>query len=90
MDDLKVKALKQAILDLPVELQQELAEELLPLLLTTRAGIKGIDQVLQTLSDEELDVLVERGRSRAKDLPEESVAAVIGEALRAVRAKSRS
>ena len=90
MDDLKVKALKQAILDLPVELQQELAEELLPLLLTTRAGIKGIDEVLQTLSDAELDALVERGRSRAKDLPEETVAAMIGEALGAVRAKSRS
>jgi len=47
MDGLKVKALKQAILDLPVELQQELAEEILPLLLTTRAGIKGIDRVFR-------------------------------------------
>ena len=42
------------------------------------------------LSDEELDALVERARARGRDLPEEAIAAVIGEALRAVRAQSRS
>jgi hypothetical protein len=46
--------------------------------------------VLQALSDEEVDTLVERARIRAKDIPEDTIAAVIGEALRAVRAQSRS
>ena len=86
----KVKALKQAILDLPDGERQELAQEVLPLLLTTRVGTKGIDRVLQTLSDEEVDALVKRARGRAGDLPEETVAAVIGEALRTVRAQNRS
>ena len=90
MEDATVKSLKQAILDLPADQQQQLAEEVLPLLLTTRAGVKGIDQVLQALSGEELDDLVERARTRAKDLSEDTIAAVIGEALRAVRAQSRS
>ena len=90
MEDATVKGLKQAILDLPAEQQQQLAEELLPLLLTTRAGFKGIDQVLQTLTDEEVDALVERARTRAKDIPEDVITTVIGEALRAVRAQSRS
>ncbi len=90
MEDATVKSLKQAILDLPADQQQQLAEEVLPLLLATRAGVKGIDQVLQALSDEELDALVERVRTRAKDLSEDAISAVIGEALRAVRAQSRS
>ncbi len=90
MEDVTVEGLKQAILDLPAEQQQQLAEEILPLLLTTRAGVKGIDRVLQALSDEEIDALVERARTRAKDIPEDAIAAVIGEALRAVRAQSRS
>jgi len=90
MGDATVKSLKQAILDLPADQQQQLAEEILPLLLTTRAGVKGIDHVLQALSDEEVDTLVERARTRAKDIPEDTIAAVIGEALRAVRAQSRS
>lgn len=90
MDEAKVRELKQAILDLPESERQQLAEELLPLLLTTRAGLKGIDQVLQTLSDEEIDALVERARERTKDLPDATVVAVISEALRAVRTQSRS
>jgi len=90
MGDATVKSLKQAILDLPADQQQQLAEEILPLLLTTRAGVKGIDHVLRALSDEEVDTLVERARTRAKDIPEDTIAAVIGEALRAVRTQSRS
>lgn len=56
-----------------------------PLLLTTRQGLAGIDMALDALSDEELDALVERARSRGHDLPDAAVAALIGEALRAVR-----
>jgi len=70
--------------------RQQLAEEILPVLLTTRPGLAGIDQALQPLSDEELDALVERARSRGRDLADATAAAVIGEALRAVRAQSRS
>jgi hypothetical protein len=36
------------------------------------------------------DALVERARTRARDIPEDAIAALIGEALRAVRAQSRS
>lgn len=90
MDEARIRTLKQAILELPEGERQQLAEELLPLLLTTRAGLRGIDQVLQTLSDEEIDALVERARERTKGLPDAAVEAVIGEALRAIRTQSRS
>lgn len=50
-------------------------------------GLAGIDQALQALSDQELDALIERTRSRGPDLPGSTVAVVIGEALRAVRAQ---
>ncbi len=90
MDQSKVKALTQEILALPDAERQQLAEEVLPVLLTTRPGVAGIDQALQALSDKELDALIERARSRGRGLPDSTVAAVIGEALRAVRAQSRS
>ena len=90
MDESKVKTLKQEILGLPEGERQQLAQEVLPLLLTTRAGIESIDRVLGSLSDEELDALVERARRRSQGLSEDAIAAVIGEALRAVRAQSRS
>lgn len=48
-------------------------------------GLAGIDQALQALSDQ--DALIERTRSRGPDLPGSTVAVVIGEALRAVRAQ---
>ncbi len=85
MDQSKVKALTQEILALPEAERQRLAEEVLPMLLTTHAGLAGIDQAYQALSDEELDVLVEPARSRGRDLPDASVATVIGDALRTER-----
>ncbi len=85
MDQSKVKALTQEILALPDADCQQFAEEVLPVLLTTRPGLAGIDQALQAFSDQELDALIERARSRRRDLPDAIVAAVIGEALRAVR-----
>lgn len=90
MERVTVEGLKRAVLGLPGDQRQQLAEELLPLVLTTPAAVNGIDQVLQTLSDEEIDALVERTRARAKDIPEDTIAAVISEALRAVRAQSRT
>lgn len=89
MDKAKVKALTSQIKGLPEGERQELAQEVLPLLLATRAGVEAIDEALQGLSDHELDALVERARRRGRDLPEEFVAAVIGEALRAGTASSR-
>ena len=90
MNTAKVKSLTQAILALPDEERQELAQQVLDVLLTTRSGLKEIDRALEGLSDEELDALVERARRRARDLPEATVAAVIGEALRAARVQNRS
>jgi len=85
----KVRSLAEEIRALPDDDRQALAQEVLPVLLSTRAGLEAIDRALTTLSDEELDALIERARAQA-DLPETAAAAVIGEAVRAVRAQSRS
>ena len=84
-----VRSLVEQIRALPDGDRQALAQEILPVLLSTRAGLEAIDLALTTLSDEELDALIERARAQA-DLPETAAAAVIGEAVRAVRAQSRS
>jgi hypothetical protein len=70
--------------------RQELAHEVLPYLLTTRAALEEIDRSLQALSDEELDAVIERARRRAGVLGDDAVAAIIDEAVRAVRSQSRS
>ena len=85
----KVRALAEQIRALPEDDREALAEEVLPVLLGTRAGLEEIDRALTTFSDDELDALIERARTQA-DLPETTAAAVIGEAVRAVRAQSRS
>lgn len=89
MDTAKVKSLTQAILALPDEERQELAREVLPVLLGTRAGLEEIDEALRDLPDDELRALVERARQRASDLSEDEVAAIIAEGLRAARAQGR-
>lgn len=85
MDESKVKDLTKEILALSEDERQQLAREVLPLRLTTRPGLAGIDMALDALSDEKLDALVERARSRGRDLPDPTVAALTGEALRTVR-----
>ena len=90
MDTAKIKALTQEILALPEGEKQQLALEVLPVLLTTRAGLEGIDEALRALSDQELDAIVERVRTRRRDLSEAVVAEVIDEALRSARASRRS
>ena len=69
--------------------RQALAQKVLPLLLTTRAGLEEIDEALRDLSDDELRALVERARRRASSLPEDEVAAIIAEGLHAARAQGR-
>ena len=86
----KVQSLVTEIEALSEAERQELAHEVLPLLLTTRAGLEEIDRSLEGLSDEELDAIVERARQRAGALGDEAVAAIISEAVRAVRTQSRS
>jgi len=49
MDESKVKALAEEIMALPDPERQQLAQEALPVLLTTHAGLAGIDQALQAL-----------------------------------------
>lgn len=85
----KVRSLVTEIEALSDAERQELAHEVLPLLLTTRAGLEEIDRSLEALSDEELDAIIERARERAGALGDEAVAAIIAEAVRAVRAQSR-
>ena len=89
MDTARVRLLAQEILALPDPERQELAREVLPALLGTRAGLEEIDEALRQLSDDELRALVERARRRASDLPEDEIAAIIAEGLRAARAQGR-
>ena len=84
-----VQSLARQILALSEPERQELAREVLPALLTTRAGLAEIDASLRDLSDDELRALVERARQRASDLSEDEVAASIAEGLRAARADRR-
>ena len=84
-----VQSLARQILALSEPERQELAREVLPALLTTRAGLSEIDASLRDLSDDELRALVERARQRASDLSEDEVAAIIAEGLRAARAHGR-
>ena len=88
--DTKVQSLIAEIEALSEAERQALAQEVLPLLLSTRAGLEEIDRSLVALSDEELDTVIERARQRAGPLGDEAVAAIIDEALRAVRAQGRS
>ena len=89
MDTVRVRSLAREILALSEPERQELAREVLPVLLTTRAGLAEIDASLRDLSDDELRALVERARQRASDLSEAEVAAIITEGLRAARADRR-
>ena len=86
VDTPKVRSLVAEIERLSEAERQELAREVLPMLLSTRAGLEEIDRSLAGLSDEELDAIIERARQRAGALGEEAVAAIIDEAVRAVRA----
>lgn len=90
MDTAKVRALTQEILALPDREREQLAQEVLPHLLTTRPGLAEIDRALEQLSDTELAALVERARERAADLTDDTVAAIIAEGLRAARAPGGS
>jgi hypothetical protein len=89
MDTARVKALTDEILGLPEPERAELAEAVLPVLLTTPVGLAGVDQALEELSEAELVALVERAWRRHQDVTDEGIASVIAEALRAVRAPRR-
>ena len=88
--DTKVQSLIAEIEALSEAERQILAQEVLPLLLSTRAGLEEIDRSLEALSDKELDTVIERARQRAGPLGDEAVTVIIDEALRAVRAHDRS
>jgi hypothetical protein len=90
MDTARVRSLAREILALSESERQELAREILPALLGTRAGLAEIDAALHDLPDDELRTLVERARRRASDLAEDEVTAIIAEGLRAARAQGRS
>jgi hypothetical protein len=89
MDTARVKALTDEILGLPEPERAELAQAVLPALLTTPVGLAGVDQAIEELSEAELVALVERARHRRRDVTDEGIAVVIAEALRAVRAPRR-
>lgn len=85
----KVESLIQDIKALSDAERQELAREVLPWLLATRAGLEEIDRSLEALPDDELDALIERARARAGELGDDAVSAIVEEAVRAVRAQGR-
>ena len=86
----KVQSLITEIEALSEAERQTLAQGVLPLLLSTRAGLEEIDRSLEALSDEELDTVIDRARQRAGTLGDEAVTVIIDEAIRAVRAHGRS
>ena len=90
MDTSKVQLLIAEIEALSAAERQTLALEILPLLLSTRAGLEEIDRSLETLSDEDLEAVVERARQRTGTLGDQAVTAIIDEAIRAVRSQGRS
>ena len=87
--DPKVHSLITEIEALSEADRHTLAQEVLPLLLSTRAGLEEIDHSLETLSDAEIDAVIERARQRAGTLGDEAVTAIIDEAIRAARAQGR-
>ena len=60
----KVQSLVAEIEALSEAERQTLAQEVLPLLLSTRAGLAEIDRSLEALSDAELDTVIERAYQR--------------------------
>ena len=88
--DTKVQSLIAEIEALSETERHVLAQEVLPLLLSTRAGLEEIDRSLGALSDQELDAVIERARQRAGSLGDEAVTVIIDEAIRAARAQGRS
>ena len=86
----KVQHLVEEIQALRADERETLAHQVLPLLLSTRAGLEEIDRSLGALSNDELDALIGRARERAGALGDAAVTAIIDEALRAVRTQSRS
>jgi hypothetical protein len=88
--DSKIQSLVAEIESLSQADRQTLAREVLPLLLSTRAGLREIDGALDGLSDADLDVVIERARQRVGARGDETVTAIIDEAIRAARARSRS
>ena len=86
----KVQSLVAEIEALSEAERQTLAQEIVPLLLSTRAGLAEIDHSLEVLSDADLDTVIERARQRAGALGDKAVTAIIDEAIRAARAHGRS
>ncbi len=85
----RVQSLAREILALSEPERQELASEIMPVLLMPRAGLTEIDVSLRDLSDDDLRAVVECARQRARDLSEDEAAAIIAEGLRAARAHGR-
>jgi len=84
MEEANVKRLVREILALAEKGREAFACEVLPALLTTRAGLKASDDALRT----HLDAMVERARRRRHDLEDATVGTIIGEALQAVRRRN--
>ena len=89
MTSIRVTALTEEILRLPDTERAALAEAVLPTLVTTPAGLASLDEALGALPEDDLARVIERARGRQPALTDATVAAVIGEALRAVRATRR-
>ena len=89
METARVRSLAREILALSEPERQELAREVLPVLLNHPRWPRRDRRLAPRLSDNELRALVERARQRASDLSEDEVAAIIAEGLQAARAHGR-
>jgi hypothetical protein len=86
----KVQQIAHDIRMLTEDERQELVAEVLPLLLLTHGSLQAVTCALDTLSTEELDVLVEHARTRNTALPETTIATVLRDALHATRTPRRA
>jgi hypothetical protein len=81
MAEAKVQQIAQEIRMLIEVARQELIAEILPLLLLTLGSVQAVTRVLDALSTEELDALVEHARMRNIAIPETTLPTVLRDAL---------
>jgi len=81
MAEAKVKQIAHEIQMLTEVERQELVAEILPLLLLTQGSVQVVTRVLDALSTEELDALVEHARIRNTAIPATTLSTVLRDAL---------
>jgi hypothetical protein len=90
MAEAKVQQIAHAIQMLTAVERQELITEILPLLLLTPGSVQAMPRILDALSTEELDALVEHARMRNTTIAETTLSTVLRDALHTSRTPGRA